>query len=377
MNNNKVQISGNQFCILFFLIIIVDSKLQGIVMDDLRQDYLIAALIGLVLSFGIGVLHWLLSRRTKFENPGTAFGKIVGKPIGKIILVIYAIYFLFIAMQDLRDITELVRQYYITMAPLKFILIPLVVTILYGLFKGIEVIARTSGFIFISVFSAFLLFTFLILMFNRIHIDNLFPLLETDFKKILFKGFQTSYSIPFGISFIMFFIAPIVSEKQKIFKYGFIARLLGGSALIITTFVAVLIIDPNIIPTALSPSLIITRRIDAPNFIQRFDLMTLAFYVLSSVIKCSLLFYGAYSCLDGIIKIKKKTRPLVYMIFAIVVLTFANSLFSHYTYSLDFIKKYAINYIYLTLELFLPVVLLLLTFIVKPKAETEPPISVE
>lgn len=366
MNADKINISVKQFFIILWVIIIVDSKVEGIMMGELHQDYIISSLIGLAGSLGIFALYYLLMKRLNFESPEKGIKKLTGKIVAPIILGLYAVYFIFSATIDLRDITELVRQYYIPLAPLQFLSMPMMIVILYALFQGIEVIARASKYILVATVIAFTIFTVLILVLNQPHFNHLIPIFTVSTKDIVLKGLQTSFSIPYGITIIIIFIMPFVDEKKKILKSGLFSKTLGGILKVANIVVAVLIINPSVLPSTLTPGLIITRRIDAHNFIQRFDLITLAFIILITLIKNSLLIYGAYTCLNGIIKMKNKT--LIYVILGVIIITFANSTFAHYNYLLDFYQKYVVTYIHLTFELFLPVVLLLLTFIKKPKA---------
>ena len=363
MDNKKVQISVSQFAILYFVIIIVDSKIQGIMINDLEQNFIISSIIGMALSIGIYTLYYLLSRRTNFAAPDKAFSKITGKFIAKIILFLYGIYFLYLSMQDLREISEMVREYYIPNAPLKFISVPLMLVVFYALTQGLEVICRASRYIFTTSVVTLSLFLLLILLLNEVQLNHLIPLFNIDLKKIIFKGAQMSYSIPFGITFILFFIAPAVKEKDKLLRKGYVANISGGLALIAIIVVALITINPTVLPASISPLLLVTRRIDAPNFIQRFDVLTIALFVLTTLTKNSILLYGAYTCVNGVVKVKNRT--VLYLIFAVIILTMTNSLFSRFTYFLLFIEKYVVTYVHLFYELFLPVVLLLLTFIVK------------
>lgn len=363
MDEKKVRISSSQFFVLFFIITVVDSKVQGLMLGELKQDYLISIVIGFILSFGIVTLYWLLAKRTNFIDGKKVFENLLGKFLGKIVLAIYGIYFLFLASIDLRDITEMVREYYIPLAPIQFLSMPLMIVIIYASLKGIEVIARSGRYIFIIVMVILPIFLVLILLLNEVHVDHLIPLFQNDFKDILFKGIQVSYSVPFGVAFVLFFIIPLVSDKKNLLKNTYMSHILSGVVLIFSIVISFLVINPAIMPASLSPTLMITRRIDAPNFIQRLDLITLGIYVLSSTMKNSILLYVAYSCYKDIIK----QREILYLIFGVLVLTVANTIFIEYPRFINFDMKYVTKYIHLTFEFFIPVVLLLLTFIVKRK----------
>jgi len=117
----QVQIDKKQFFILLLMSIVANDKISGLFGKNLEQDKFIALLISFLLSLLLYTMYWLTFKNTQFKSFYETIEFLVGKILSKFIFISYALYFLFIASLDSRDISEFVHSYLLDTTPVYII----------------------------------------------------------------------------------------------------------------------------------------------------------------------------------------------------------------------------------------------------------------
>lgn len=192
--NRKTRISGYQYFCMIFLFEIGSTSLIGIA-PEVKQD----AWINLLISLFIGCLVFFVHLKLFEIFPEYQLTKyvqfILGEFTGKILAIIYILFFVYIAGRILRDLEDLLTMTLFTASSLIAIGILMMFVVIYGLFKGIETFARSTEFLFVFI----IMFVLLIIRFefisNVYQINNLRPVLENGWEPLIKATF------PLGILF--------------------------------------------------------------------------------------------------------------------------------------------------------------------------------
>ncbi|XRG79881.1 GerAB/ArcD/ProY family transporter [Rossellomorea sp. GAMAL-10_SWC] len=228
--NRKTSISGYQYFCMIFLFEIGSTSLVGIT-PGVKQD----AWISLIISIFIGCMVFFVQIKLFEifpEYPLTKYVQfILGKYAGKILAMIYIIFFIYIAGRILRDLEDLLTMTLFTASSLISIGILMLLVVIYGLFKGIETFARTIEFLFLFLIMFILLIFGFEFISNVYQINNLRPVLENGWEPVIKAIFPLGIMFPFGEIITFTMILPHLHKKETAFKVSMPAMFFLGLVL--------------------------------------------------------------------------------------------------------------------------------------------------
>lgn len=115
-----------------------------------KQDAWMSVLLGLAGGLLLFLIYYQLFKFYP-DIPLTSYvQRITGKWIGRPLGLLYIVYFIYCATRVLRDFGELLTTTIYTNTPLIVINSLMILTIIYGIHKGFEVIARVGENVFLS-----------------------------------------------------------------------------------------------------------------------------------------------------------------------------------------------------------------------------------
>ncbi|MDF2700142.1 MAG: spore gernimation protein, partial [Haloplasmataceae bacterium] len=291
----------------------------------------------------------------------------LGKFLTKILFIIYPIYFIFTAGVTLRDQTELIQLFLIDQASLYILGTVLMIVVFYGINLSMEVVGRTNEmFFFIHIFS-FIIFTFMIIMFNKANLESLIPVFDEGIKPLLIDSLKFSYAVPAGELFVFILIYQFLNDKKGAAKIPFLSILVSGFMFLVITILCILYIEPESNIIDYSPAIKVSRTIDYRLFFQRFDLLLICLFVLHTFIKLSILIYASKYLLGNVFKIKKDYFITIF--FCIIIVILSVNVVKNYNDLVRFREKMIFSYIRLAFEIIIPFSLVFLSFIRKPKEQ--------
>ncbi|WP_158220197.1 endospore germination permease [Tissierella sp. P1] len=181
----------------------------------------INTIIVAIFTYFISYLGYSHENQTLFE-----YGqKLVGKKLGKLIIIIYIIYFIFLLSYLVRSYSEIVTSIFLQKTPVWAISIFLLLVVSYGLTKDLKTIARVTE---IYIFLVIIGFVFIqIIVATQGKIVNIRPILGVEdimtYAKASFELF-----LPFiGLEIIMFI--PLNKKINKsIIKYSILSIVFIG-----------------------------------------------------------------------------------------------------------------------------------------------------
>lgn len=326
-----------------------------------KQDAWIAILLGLV---GGLLLFLIYYRLFKFypDIPLTSYvQEITGKWIGRFIGLLYIVYFLYQASRVLRDFGELLVSKIYTSTPLFVINTLMILTIFYGIHKGIEVIARVGELYFAVVYLMAFLGVLLIIFSGLIHLENLQPMLENGWNPIIRMALGQTINFPFGEMVVFTMFLPYLNDQKKVKKICIGGMILSGINIIITTVVNISALGVDLYIRSPFPLLSTISKIQMAEFIERLDVLYMLYIVIGGFFKISLYYYAAVIGITDIFKFKNH-RKLGFPI-GLIILFASITIASNYA---EHIKEGEIvvpPYLHWPMQVFIPIILLITAFL--------------
>ncbi len=187
----------------------------------------------------------------------------------------------------------------------------MILVVIYTVFKGIEVVARTGELLFvIMIMLAFFLFL-LIAISGLIDVSNLRPAFE-DSSKVLNTVFTETLYVPFGEIIVFTMIFPYLNQAKKMGKTGVAAISITGAALAFTTVLNISVLGVPLIERSLFPLLTTIQSIQVGGFLQRLDVIFILALVIGGFFKVTVYTYCAVIGASSLFDIKK--NPLSWLI---------------------------------------------------------------
>ncbi|MEH7073187.1 GerAB/ArcD/ProY family transporter [Neobacillus drentensis] len=365
----KAKISASQLFVLIVLFEMGSAILVGIA-SNAKQDAWIAVLLGMVGGIGIFYIYYGLFVYYP-ELPLTSYlQEITGKWIGKFIGLFYVAYFIYIAARVLRDFGELLSSTIYNSTPLFVINTLMIITIIYAIHKGFEVLARVGELYFGIVYMTAILGMLLITFSGLIHLDNLKPVLENGLKPVLHTFLAQTINFPFGEMVVFTMLLPFLNDKTKAKKVYLGGMILAGINITITVVINISVLGADLFQLSTFPLLNTIGRIQIADFIERLDVLFMLYLIIGGFFKISIYYYAAVAGAADIFGVTNQ-RKLGFPIGIIVLfasITIATNYAEHIKEGLVVVPIY----LHWPFQIIIPLMLLIIAFFRNRKKAKSP-----
>lgn len=366
----EAKINASQLFVLIVLFEMGSAILFGLG-SSAKQDAWITILLG--LAFGL-LLFLIYYRLYVFypDLPLTSYlQEILGKWLGRMIGVVYSIYFMYIATRVMRDFGDLLTSTIYTNTPLFVVNTLMILTITYAIHKGIEVIARVGQLYFAVIYFLAIIGMLLIVFSGLIHLENLRPFLENGWKPIFMTTFRETITFPFGEMIVFTMLLPFLNEKKKAKLVCIGGMILAGINITLTTIINIASLGVDSFTQSTFPLLSTISKIQIAEFIERLDVFFMLYLVIGGFFKVTIFYYAAVMGAADIFQFKNQ-RKLVFPIGFIILiasLTIASNFSEHLLEGLKFVPYY----IQWPIQIIIPSILLIIAFIKKKTKQISSP----
>jgi len=279
---------------------------------------------------------------------------ILGKPLGKLVGLLYIYYFLFIAWVVTRELGEIFVTAFNPSAPVLVFSITVVIVAAYAVLSGLEVIARINEILIPSGMGV-LLFIALI---NAPNMDfkNFFPIMYNGFYPpvkgaILIQAWQME-------TVILLQVIPFVKEKDKIRKGISASIIIMGlslevGALTIATF-------GSLTAKMLFPALEYVRIASLGPYIQNLDISIMIVWIAGIFIKIAITYYTSVLSISQYLGLKSYKQVIIPVGVLIICFSMATA-----KMLVDFIHSlhYIFPFLSFTMGVVIPGILLLVSVV--------------
>jgi spore germination protein KB len=313
----KAKISPGQ---LFTLLLLFDmgTAILRVLATSAGKDAWLAILLGTAGGLAIFGVYVSLYRLYP-ELPLTGYiravlGKWIGWPLG----LLYCLFFIHGAARDLREGGDLIITSVLDQTPIIVVDGVMILSIVYVLNKGIEVLARSAQiFIFVLAIlgslSVFLLFAAGVIDINRLLPvlgDGLGPVIQTTFKQTIEFPYEEV------ICFTMLF--PYLNRRKMGIRAGFAAVLISGIILSCSTALNMAVLGIDIAGRSTFPLLSTIRLINIGEIIQRLDVIVVLTLIIGDFFKVAIFFYAGVMAAADLFHLKDY-RKLVFPVGIIIL----------------------------------------------------------
>lgn len=323
--SEKGIISTNQFVWMLFNIIASFATLEipGMLIFHAGRDAWLSVAGAWVLDVLLAMVYAYMGLRFQGQSTVQYSISILGKYVGKVVGIIFPIFYILVASTLMRALSELIANFFLTKTPIIVTLAISYLVIAYGVKKGVEVIARTC-----EVLGPLYLLS-LVVMFAL-----LVPQLKIHrFKPILVQG---AYPFLTGIPFILGFISiciimgmyiPICNKPKNGFLAKFIAVTLGASMIGALICFSIGILGAEQAGNIVNPGIMLAKMIRIGDFFQRLEIIWFVVAVAAGTMASANLIWAfslGISQVTGLNTYKPIIYPSVFFAFVLSLTMFKN-----------------------------------------------------
>ncbi|WML39324.1 GerAB/ArcD/ProY family transporter [Neobacillus sp. OS1-2] len=363
----KAKIKASQMFILVVLFEMGSAILVGLGASA-KQDAWISMLLGLAGGLLLFLVYYQLYKYYPTLTLTSYVQKITGKWIGRLLGLLYIIYFIYCSTRVLRDFGELLTTTIYFNTPLIVINALMMLTIIYSIHKGIEVIARV-GELFFGVIYMMATAGFLLILFSGlIHLEYLQPVLEYGWKPVFITFIRGTITFPFGEMVVFTMLLPYLNDHKKVKLACMGGMILAGINVTITCAINVATLGVDLFQRSNFPLLTTIGKIQLANFIERLDVLFMLYLMIGGFFKISIFFYAAVIGAAELFKFKnhQKLSFPIGLIILIASVTISSSYAEHIQEGLKVVPVY----LHWPFQIIIPPILLIIAFIRNRKKKT-------
>lgn len=355
----SAKIKASQMFVLIVLFEMGSAILFGIGAQA-KQDAWISVIMGLA---GGMLLFWVYYRLYQFypDLPFTGYvQKITGKWMGRVLGIFYVIYFIYCASRVLRDFGELLTTTIYIDTPIFVVNCLMMLTIIYGIQKGFEVLARVGELFFIVIYLMAITGMSLILFSGLIQVENLQPVLENGWMPVFRTFAGETLLFPFGEMLVFTMLLPYINDRKKVKIVCLAGMLLSGLNIIITVLINLAVLGVDIYIRSNFPLLSTIGKIQMAEFIERLDVFFMLYLIIGGFFKISIFTYAAVVGTVDIFQFKdqKKITFPIGLIVLFSSLSIASNYAEHIKEGLQFVPVF----LHWPFQIVIPSLLLVVAF---------------
>lgn len=246
--------------------------------------------------------------------------ELLGSVLGKLLGLVLTIYFLLIASSSISMYIHHLSDFLLPQTPFLVVTALHVFVICYLVWKGHEVIARTS----VIAFAMAIIFYLLVFMASLPEID--FERITPFFDSGVVPVFKASIKAGtfFGMSpIVVGMLLPMVNTKKNAFRTAASGLFIGGFFFVFYFVVELMVMGPQVVALMRIASMDFVRSIQITQYLHRFESFMVALWYWSIMIQAGILTSCSLESFMQTTGIKKKNLSIIITFgIAIIVLTY-------------------------------------------------------
>ncbi|WP_096200815.1 GerAB/ArcD/ProY family transporter [Bacillus sp. FJAT-45350] len=351
---------------LFILIVLFElgSVLVVGVAFEAKQDAWIAILLATFIGIGLILLYIFILSLEKEKNLFEIIELTIGRIPAIIISFSYVLYFLYIASRVLRDFMELIITFIFPNTPIEVLALSFMIVVIYVIYLGIEVFARTVEAFLPYIVIFLILFIIFLFASNEIEFNHLQPVMAEGFPRIFDAIFPGLIGFPFGETIAFTVIMAHVAKSTKLPKVGILAMIASGLSITLITMIDLTVLGVAMTERASFSLVNVAREISLFDFIERIEAVVIFAILIGVFIKVGIFFFCGLKGLEYIFSIPYRhfTIPIGMIVTLFSILIAANYA-EHIEEGIQFVPLH----MHMPFQLGFPVVLAALIFWTKKK----------
>ncbi|VBB05146.1 spore germination gerab [Lucifera butyrica] len=330
-------ITTNQFVWMLFILItsITSMQLPAMLIAQAGRDAWLSVLGGWLLDVLLAVIYAYMGLRFPGENFVQYSSTILGKRAGKLVGVLFPLFFLVVCTIIMRGFGQLIIDFFLPTAPLAAILLSSLFVAAYAARQGLEVIVRNS-----ELLGPLYIFSILIvalLITPDVEVNLLKPQFDYGVRPFLTGApFILTY---FGICIMMSMFIPLCNRPENGFVAKFISVSLGAAFSIIMVVLAVAVFGYKQAENMYAPGLELSRMISIGRYLERVEIIWVMLVIGAGIIASACMLWAfsvGIAQLAGLRTYKPLVYPTALLAMMLGLTSFHSSMeqtrFAEYTY---------------------------------------------
>jgi len=292
----------------------------------LVPDTWLVDLLTIVPAFLLAGQYLLLIRLGRGGNLYDMLIGAWGKSAGRLLILAYTVYFLYIASRNLRDMLELVMTALLRNTPGELVVILFVPIVAFAAVGGIAALGRLSILIVLMVMMFFLTLTFLLIFSGSVDSERLFPFLSEGFGKVAGSVFRSSLWFPYGELIVFLVFRTYLGESGTMSRTCMFSLLSSAVALTFSDLLQICTLGMENKKYSVFALLDAARLINVANFITRMDALVAFIFIFGVLLKAAVLLYAGSRGAAVLFKteVNRFAYPLAMLIGALSLLVSRN-----------------------------------------------------
>lgn len=285
----KKEIISTQEGTFLVIILILGTSLILTGGGRASQDVWVAILLGILAVIPATLIYGkiisIFPGKNLYEILEISFGKI----IGKIISALYILYFIYLGILCIRNITEFVQIASFPETPQYFTALCITILSIYMVKSGIEVLGRWTKLV--SIFLFCLIFFITLTAIPKFDYENLRPMLYEGWKPIFHSTFIL-IAFPFGELVLFLSLFHTLKDHKKAIRVLLIGLIIGGLILLITALRNMFLLGLPILTKIYFPTYYANSLISIGGFFQRMEIVAAITLILAGFAKCCICLFA-------------------------------------------------------------------------------------
>ncbi|KGE18432.1 hypothetical protein PWYN_28445 [Paenibacillus wynnii] len=334
----------------------------------LVEDTWLVDIIALVPACVLLIFYTFLIVAGKSTDLYSLLYKTWGQFLGRLLILGYAVYFLYVASRNIRDMIELVKTTLLANTPEVLLILLFSFLIAYASSAGLPTIGRIAIPISGMVILFFVLLAVLLGFSGSIDTERLLPILSKGISPILNATWQSSIWFPYGEIVVFLVFLNGVGGPRRFLKLGLASMICSCIVLTFSSLLQICTLGKENMKFSVFALLDAARQINIADFITRMDALVAFIIFFSILLKCSIFLYAGTK---GAAYVFRKSYKNFSLPCAILIAGYSILVSENYGEHVEEGLKYAIFWLHIPMQLVIPVVTLLLVWIRNPKGEEQ------
>ncbi|WP_151734411.1 GerAB/ArcD/ProY family transporter [Paenibacillus tengchongensis] len=243
-------------------------------------------------------------------------GPAVGWPLGLLFVPVL----LYNGSRNLREAGDLLISASYDKTPVIIINSIMVIAVMYILYMGIEVFARTAEIYFMITMVMGLVCNFVVIAAGLVKLHNLFPVHPGEWLEALRSAYPNIWIFPYGELVCFATILPHFKSARKVNKVTVAALVLSSFLLSFTHAIEMSVLGADIYSRTTFPMFTTITLVNVANFIQRLDAFVILTLIIGVFFKMSVYCYAAVAIAADLFRIRD-LQKLVLPVGVVVLLS--------------------------------------------------------
>lgn len=306
------------------------------------RDAWLATTIGMAEGLVFAAIYVALLNRFPRQNLIQIIDTVFGRYLGSIISFMMLLYLTHLTSLVLGNYRDFLKDAFLINTPQSVVLLSLMLVIIYGVRKGLEVFSRIAPLFIVGTTAAVLFATSLLI--PQFRLENLLPIARTPLPRLLWSAHGVA-TFPFGETVAFTMILPYVRASRRTGRIILSAFAIAGPLLIFLAARGSMVLGAAA-QLFIFPSFQLLKLIDVGEIFTRMELILAISYVLMGYLKTVCLAYASTLGFAQLFRLKSYTSLIfpVGMITTLLAVVDARNVAETVTFAVGTYPLYALPF---------------------------------